>query len=205
MTKAIRESQRVLEEFHRRRQQRALVDYHPSPVQKEVHDACALKPITLFVGPNGVGKTTCALYEAVSWGLGYRPWDRSKTKNPPCRIGLFGENFSHAIQEDMVPILQAILPRGLVEHVDRLRADQPHRWRWKNGTIMKAMSYKQPARDYEGVLWDFVILNEPSPRHVWVPTARGLAKRGGHALFVFTPLGANASWMYDEQIGRAHV
>ena len=189
----------LTEKLERRAMETASERFVPSPKQKIALDALSRYPIVLMVGANGIGKSTVAVHEADAWCRGYRPWTGETLGQAPHRVGLFVESFAHASEEDVLPLFEAVMdPQTIKGRPSKLSSGTVNKWRYKNGSILKIMSYRQKPKDFEGIAWDFVVFNEPPPRWVWIPTVRGLAKGQNKCLFAMTPVDENSAWIFDE-------
>lgn len=204
--KSLSKADRVLAEWHRRHRERALERFNPTDPRnngKQAEFLASTAKIRCYIGANGTGKTTVGMAEAVSYALGYRPWDGSTTTLPPSRVLVVCQDFTNATKEDVMPVLEQFLPESMILHVDRLANGMKHKWTLKNGSIIKLQSYEQDPFAFEGASWDFVLFNEPAPRDIYVAVLRGIAKRNGRVALTFTPIGLESAWIYDDIYTKA--
>lgn len=197
MSELIERARLLLEEAARRERARALERYHPSGPQAAFHESSAF--IRMFLGSNGSGKTTALVAEAIAVALGREPWTGRLLAHPPRRVMLCVSNFTHSAGEDLLQVLDHFLPEDeIAGPPERMANGKPHKWRLRNRSSIKLMSYEQAPTEFEGAKWDFVGFNEPCPRSVFIPCLRGVSKSGGRMAFAMTPLGADAAWIYGE-------
>lgn len=188
---------KLLQEVRRRQIAKKIDFYRPSEKQAQFH--AAPHKYRLLPWGNGAGKTHALVHEAVSYCLGIRPWDGTRTKTPPCKVLIAGQDFVHAVKGSIVPILEEILPEGVLEEtnpITRIHSGIPAQYNFKNGSILVLMSYKQDEGSVEGYEWDFVALNEPFPKWFWEGTRRGMRRAGSRAAFAMTML--EEPWIYDD-------
>lgn len=189
----------LADQFEKRAIETAAERFIPSSKQSVALSAVLKYPIVLMVGANGIGKSTVAVHEADAWCRGYRPWSGETLGSAPHRVGIFVESFAHASEEDILPLLESVMDPKLIKgRPSKLSSGVVNKWRYKNGSILKIMSYRQKPKDFEGIAWDFVVFNEPPPRWVWIPTVRGLTKGQNKCLFAMTPVDENSAWIFDE-------
>lgn len=193
---AIEQARQLLEEMARRERSRALERYRPSEVQAAFH--AAPERIRLFLGANASGKTTALVVEAICVALGREPWSGRILKMPPRRVMLCVSNFTHSAGEDLQTILEHFLPEDELVGTDRLANGKVHKYRLRNRSVIKLMSYEQNPYEFEGAKWDWIGYNEPPPRAIFIPCMRGIAKSDGRMAFAMTPLGADAAWIFSE-------
>lgn len=196
MREIISAAEKAIQEVRRRERERELERYRPSPKQAAFHQAP--HPWRLYLGSNGSGKTTALVAEAVSYALGYRPWDGSEVKTPPVKVALVSQSFTHSNVEDIVPKIEKYLPNSRIVHRGRLANGKVHKYEVDNGSTISLFSYEMDPSAFEGLDFDFVGLNEPPPRSIYVALLRGVSKCKGKIAFAMTPIGSESAWVHDE-------
>lgn len=197
----VEQARALLEELARRERGRALERYRPSKVQAAFH--AAPERFRLFLGANSSGKTTALVTEAISVALGREPWSGRILAAPPRRVMLCVSNFTHAAGEDLQALLEHYLPADELAGTDRLANGKIHKYRLRDRSVIKLMSYEQNPYEFEGAKWDWIGFNEPPPKQVFIPCVRGIAKSNGRIAFAMTPLGADAAWIYSDLFLKA--
>lgn len=174
---------------------------------------------------NRFGKSELGVIEDICWLLGYRPffpeghplrylgipkhgvkgllvaedWDKVKeifTNDDSLeRRGKFfdflPEDFIHKKHRNEKGIVDQITVRSEV-----------------NGSIRESIiyfdtvkSFKQAPASFESSDWDFIHIDEPVMKELWVAVSRGLVDRNGFSWWLFTPL--KEVWMYNETVENA--
>lgn len=191
-------------ELRVRAEARYLEDYNPKAMrglQDQFHQSLAF--VRLYSAANGCGKTTAIVNEGAANILGYRPWDGTTdglTKNRPARIAFGVPDFTHSAYEDLLPMVERIFPpHTWAQEPDKLSNGKRHRYVIKGGHVIKILSYYQAQlASVEGAVYDYVGINEPSPRDFYIGLLRGIAKVGGRMAMALTPIGNESGWIADE-------
>jgi hypothetical protein len=182
----------LLEEKERRQREQRSV-YKPNPGQSRVHSSTA-RVRAVFAG-NGSGKTALAANEAI-WGMeGFNPVTQ-ELKQVPAR-GIIVLDHPEKSETGWVPELQKwmnLKPENLHKsgkhHVSKITNTL--------GSELLFFSHSQDPLAFESIEADFVIFDEPPPRHIYVALIRGLRKKGRKpwVLIVGTPI--SQAWMRQE-------
>lgn len=206
-------------EDHMRR--RKLWYWVPSPKQLEFFNNADKKRRAGFCG-NRFGKSTLGVVEDICWLIGYRPFfkegDPRRTMGIP-KHGVKGlvvaedwdkvkEIFTGDDSIDRPGKFIEFLPEDFIKKVHRNEKgiiDQITVKSEVDGMTRESViyfdtvkSYKQAPASFESSDWDFIHIDEPVMKDLWVAASRGLIDRGGYSWWLFTPL--KEVWMYNETI-----
>lgn len=215
---------RLQQEKEKLFRERRLWYFKPNPKQTLFFINSDKKRRAGFCG-NRFGKSTLGVAEDVSWLIGYRPffpeghplrtlgipvhgvkglviaedWDKVKeiftNDDSVERQGKFFE----FLPEDFI-IKKHRNEKGIVDQIT-VRSKTPSGWRESIVYFDTVKSFKQNPASFESSDWDFIHIDEPVPRELWVAVSRGLIDRGGYAWQLFTPL--KEVWMYNEMLENA--
>lgn len=181
------------------------------------------KVVALMPAPNKVGKTALAANIGTSWCLGYEPWNivskdhpkavrvkdeyyhqSSLGKDPPVRLRITGEDWTHSVGQVIVPEFKKWAPKGTYETKKNSQGVEFF-WKWHNGSTIEIMTHDQEVKLFESWIGDGWIADEPPPYPIWSAMSRGLFTSGGKVLMLTTPL--RQAWVLDELVlsGRPDV
>jgi len=196
----------------------------PSPKQLEFFQNSDKKRRAGFCG-NRFGKSTLGVVEDVCWLIGYRPffpeghplrtlgipihgvkglvvaedWDKVKeifTNDDSIeRQGKFME----FLPEDFIK-KQHRNEKGIIDQIT-VRSEVNGAYRESIIYFDTVKSFKQSPASFESGDWDFIHIDEPVMKELWVAVSRGLIDRGGFSWQLFTPL--KEVWMYNEMVESA--
>lgn len=177
-----------------RRLRKAKPLYRPHRGQEEVHKSEAR--IRFVTSGNGSGKTCQAVQEALAWATGYNHVTEKYTKVPATIIVLL----DNPLKVD-TPWLNEIRKWYDVDgQCELLKNGKPYvnEIKFKNGSKIIFMFHAQESLVFEGIELDYLIADEPFPRHAWIGLQRGMRtkKAKPRSLIIGTPLGQ--PWMYEE-------
>lgn len=186
------------------RDRMSIFRYQPHFKQRVFHNSRAL--IKAFFGSNQSGKTTALLAECISWGLGFRPWDKKRVLRPdgtrvapPVKLLLGGEDYVNAVAGNLWPKFGELLPwEVVVRSQDKMSGSIIHRADLYTGSFVKALSYELDATKWEGYTWHWAGFDEPPPRHSYIATARGAMKHRAPMCYSMTPVPGTPLWIYEE-------
>lgn len=206
------------EEQYRRRK---LWYWTPSPKQLTFFENCTKKRRAGFCG-NRFGKSTLGVVEDICWLIGYRPFFPEghplRTAGIP-RHGVKGlivaedwdkvkEIFTNDDSIERQGKFLEFLPKDFIKKSHRNEKgiiDQITVVSEVDGAQRESIAYfdtvksfKQAPASFESSDWDFVHIDEPVMKELWVAVSRGLIDRGGYSWWLFTPL--KEVWMYNEMI-----
>lgn len=206
------------EENYRKRK---LWYWTPSPKQQLFFENSGKKRRAGFCG-NRFGKSTLGVVEDVCWLIGYRPFFPEghplRTLGIP-KHGIKGlvvaedwdkvkEIFTNDDSIERQGKFWEFLPSDFVKKSHRNEKgiiDQITVVSEVDGTKRESIiyfdtvkSFKNAPASFESSDWDFVHLDEPVMKELWVAVSRGLIDRGGFSWWLFTPL--KEVWMYNETI-----
>lgn len=213
--------QQKKEEMYRNRR---LWFWRPSPKQMLFFVNAGIKRRAGFCG-NRFGKSTLGVVEDVCWLIGYRPFF---PENHPLRTlgipkhGVKGlvvaedwdkvkEIFTNDDSTERQGKFFEFLPEDFIAKKHRNEkgiVDQLTVRSVIDGMVRESIvyfdtvkSFKQAPASFESSDWDFIHIDEPVMRELWVAVSRGLIDRGGYAWQLFTPL--KEVWMYNDMIQNA--
>lgn len=148
----------------------------------------------VFAG-NGSGKTAGACNEAVWTAEGYNPVLEKFTPVPSKTVVVLDD--PDKVDDVWLPEMKKwvnadrwILNKHGRHYISEIA--------FPNGSVIKFHFHQQEPLKFESTEADFVIFDEPPPRHIWISLRRGGRKRHRTAryLFIGTPL--SGSWMRRE-------
>ena len=202
---------------------RKLWFFKPSPKQLQFFENSGKKRRAGFCG-NRFGKSTLGVVEDVCWLLGFRPffpeghelrtlgiprhgvkglvvaedWDKVKeifTNNESVeRQGKFFEFLpegSYTYKKNEKGIIVQITVKSVVDGLERESVVY----------FDTVKSYKQAPAGFESSDWDFIHIDEPVMKDLWIAVSRGLIDRGGFSWWLLTPI--KEPWMYNEIVEDA--
>lgn len=183
---------RTLEERERRIKLKKDV-YEPNDGQLPVHKSVA-RTRAVFSG-NGGGKTTLGVHEALWAAEGYNPVTGKFTKVPATVIVVLDK--PDKVRKVWLPEMRKW--RNIND--DQLWKDgkpEISRMSFPNGSQIIYMTHEMEPLSFESIEVDFVVFDEPPPRHVYIALLRGgRKKRGlGRYLIIGTPI--TGSWLRKE-------
>jgi hypothetical protein len=151
------------------------------PIIKDTHDK------RIVVCANGFGKTALGVNEAL-WALdGYNPELKTYTPVPAKVIVLLDS--PEKVADVWLPELRKWRQ---VEDEQLHKRGKPYitEITWPNGSSLRFMFHLQEEMAFESLEADFVVLDEPCPRGVWVALLRSGRKKGRKAkyLLIGTPI-----------------
>lgn len=212
---------RLKQEKEKMYTERRLWFWRPSPKQMEFFLHSHIKRRAGFCG-NRFGKSTLGVVEDVCWLIGYRPffpeghplrtmgipkhgvkglvvaedWDKVKeiftNDDSKERQGKFFE----FLPEDFI-LKKHRNEKGIVDQIT-VKSEVDGTYRESIIYFDTVKSFKQAPASFESSDWDFVHIDEPVMRELWVAVSRGLIDRGGYSWQLFTPL--KEVWMYNEAV-----
>lgn len=189
--------------------------YRPTPKQAKFHAAAGYRYRYVRTG-NRFGKSVMGAAEDIAWLLGERPWLPAGTEERTIGIpshpvkGVLicsdwdkSEEIFTARTTDVKTCgkLFALLPKEktvkvTTNHSGKIfKIDVQGLYGVSTLYIDTVQSFKSAPMGHESSDWDFVHVDEPCPREMWVAYARGLVDRGGSAWFNCTPL--TEAWIND--------
>lgn len=218
---AKKEMLRLAQEKERMYTTRRLWFWRPSKKQMQFFEHSHIKRRGGFCG-NRFGKSTLGVVEDVCWLIGYRPFFPEghplRTKGIP-RHGVKGlvvaedwdkvkEIFTNDDSTERQGKFFEFLPEDFIlkKHrnekgiVDQITVKSEVDGAYRESIIYfdTVKSFKQAPASFESSDWDFIHIDEPVMRELWVAVSRGLIDRGGFSWQLFTPL--KEIWMYNEMV-----
>lgn len=204
----------LLKRLKAQQRQNGIAFYRPTPKQALFHAAGDFRYRYVRVG-NRFGKSLMGAAEDIAWTLGERPWLPEGT--PERTVGIPShpvkgvlicndwekseEIFTNmSADEQAKGKLFALLPRDKFtvsrNHTGKIsRIDVDGLYGTSSLYIDTVASYKSSPLGHESSDWDFVHIDEPCPREMWVAYSRGMIDRGGKAWFNCTPI--SEAWIND--------
>lgn len=182
----------AIEEKKRRLREKRDV-YAPNAGQEQVHRSPA--QIRAVFSGNGAGKTGLSANEAIWWARGHNPLTQEFTQVPAKVVVLLDK------PEKVSDLWLPELSKWTNITDDMLFKDgKPHysRIRFKNGSEIKFMFHEQSPLSFESIELDYLICDEPPPRHAYIGLMRGTRKKHSNprALLVGTPIAG--TWMFND-------
>ena len=184
-----------------------LLYYRPYNKQEAFHLAASYKH-RMYRAGNRSGKSTMGAAEDCSWLLGYRPWypenDPRRTVGIPqhANKGLVITNDWDKVKEiwtsEETGKIWRFLPDGFVIKTARNHSGAIDTIICANGSVLRwdtVESFKKSPMGSESSDFDFLHIDEPCPKAMYVANARGLIDRGGSDWFTLTPL--SELWIND--------
>lgn len=197
-----------------------LLFYEPFPKQDLFHAAGMKKRRYVRTG-NRFGKSTLGSAEDCAWALGYRPWypegDERRYIGIPqhSTVGLIivadwdkaKEIFTNPVEGQGKGKLFKFLPKDSIVRAPTNQAgviDEIHvKCKWGGVSVIKldtVKSFKSNPMGQESSDWDWIHVDEPCPKEMWIANSRGLIDREGSAWFTCTPI--NEAWINDMFLPR---
>lgn len=219
----------ALLELERRKRDFPLWWYEPSKAMEPFHSSrCVLRQLC---GANRCGKTETSHAEAAAYLLGYRPWVLRKLglpqpehpwERPPnlppeaiCYDGagirvkvpntgliISGLPLKKGIGEITAPKLRKLLG-PLIEKEYVSHANTPSKMVLKNGSVVHFASDEMDRMAFEGAAYDWIGSDEPHRKSTYVSLRRGSIDNFAPMWFSYTPIGANAAWMFRDLYTKA--
>lgn len=196
------------------KEENGIVFYRPHPKQDMFHRAGNYRFRYVRAG-NRFGKSALGAIEDISWALGERPWygedDPARTAGIPQKPtkGLVICNdwdkateifTSEAAGHGRGKMFQYLPKHALIsKHKNHSGAIDQLVIQGKYGLSSihfdTVKSFLQNPMSQESSNWDWIHVDEPIPRDMWIAVSRGLIDTGGHAWFACTPL--DQPWIND--------
>lgn len=183
----------LIKEKKRRLRDRKAV-YKPNAGQLPVHKSAARERFVL--SGNGAGKTAMSINEAIWAVQGYNPfWE--KFTHVPARVIVLLDSPSK-VADLWLPELQKWYNLDIEKQCDKAGKPYYSKIHFANGSEILFMFHNQEAPLFESIEADYIIADEPFPRHVYVALKRGLRKKHSNPkiLCVGTPI--TGSWIRQE-------
>lgn len=184
-----------------------LLYYRPYSKQESFHVSASFKH-RMYRAGNRSGKSTMGAAEDCAWLLGHRPW--YETGDPRRTVGIPQHpNKGLVITNDWDKVKEIwtsketgkiwrFLPDGFVTRHVTNHAGAIDTIICANGSVLRwdtVESFKKSPMGSESSDFDFLHIDEPCPKAMYVANARGLIDRGGSDWFTLTPL--NELWIND--------
>ena len=219
----------ALSELSTRRARAPLYYFTPSSAHRPFF--ASRSPIRQLVGANRSGKSEDLVADCSSFALGYRPWilrelDRpcpdpvwirpsdcpeaalcfssiGVRLQPPCNIlYLTGQPIKVGIgqvaQEKFTKYLAGAIEKPIIGH-----SNTWSKLILKNGTVIHFASDQQDGVSFEGANYAAVFVDEPIRRSSYVGLRRGCIDQSAPITFAYTPVTANAAWMFSDLYTKA--
>jgi hypothetical protein len=184
-----------------------LLYYSPYSKQDSFHRAGTFKH-RMFRAGNRSGKSTMGAAEDCSWLLGYRPFykesDPARTAGIPQHPnkGLVITNDWEKVKEiwtsPATGKIWKFLPDGFVKSTSRNHSGAIDTIVCENSSVLKfdvVESFIRSPMGSESSDFDFLHVDEPCPRDMYIANSRGLIDRNGSDWFTLTPL--QQLWIND--------
>lgn len=153
------------------------------------------KPLRVVTAGNGFGKTSLGINVALAAVQGYNPWLDIYTK-APCTGVVVLDNPSKV--KDVW--LREMDKWTLLSEIETLKNGKPYvnELIFKNGSRIIFMFWEQEASVFESVELDWVVYDEPPPRHIFIGLSRGQRTKGSKPwqIIIGTPI--SAAWIRQD-------
>lgn len=164
------------------------------------------KRIRLACAGNQSGKTTMGAAETALLALGEHPFKNVRVPNKS--IIVTAKSHKDGIEDEIVPKLKEVIGSKDVEKWGKDKQGRISTIFWRSGSITHLMSAEQDDVAFESKTTDFIWVDEPVRRSIYVALRRGLMKSGGMIYITATPL--EEPWMYEEiylkgEQGHEHI
>lgn len=210
---ALRRLEKLKEDF-------GLLFYEPHEKQDEFHRNGHMKRRYVRTG-NRFGKSTMGGAEDCGWALGERPWypkgDERRSIGIPKHStkGLIivadwdkaHEIFTNPVKGQGQGKLFKFLPKAKILRTARNNAGIISEitvesiWGGESTIMLDTVkSFMSNPMGQESSDWDWIHVDEPCPKNMWVANSRGLIDRNGSAWFTCTPI--NHPWINDMFVPR---
>lgn len=197
--------------------------YKPFRWQKKALEVVRNNNTTGVIASNKTGKTGLGANVAISWALGYEPWQyvekgdpdaievggqfyrkSSLGIKPPVNIIITGEDWKMHLGRTLIPELKKWAPVGWYE-TRKNEQGVEYLWEWVNGSVFTVMCYTQEDDLFESFRAQGVWMDEPPPKSKYDAMSRGLLLDCGKTLMTLTPL--KEAWILDEIVlsGRKDI
>jgi hypothetical protein len=197
--------------------------FHPYKWQSRLREMIVSKNITVCPAPNKIGKTMFMANVAISWALGFDPWNEvpegtdgavlyrrkwyrhsSLGIKPPVRLRITGEDWKHHLGQTIVPELKKWAPAGTYETKKNEQGIE-YLWTFENGSTFELLTHTQEYDISESWMGDGWLPDEPPPQRMYGAMSRGIFLRGGKVVMSTVPL--KEAWMLDELVlsGRSDI
>ena len=185
-----REEENVLKRLTFLPSQQKVIDAYHDP---NVH-------ITIFTGPNQVGKTHTLCANLSADLKGYQPWDgRPRQHQPPIRAAVLLRDYDNHSRNMWMKLSEL---NKSVKIIDSTQQRAPRVIQdTETGSTAHVFTHDQDVDRLEGGTYHVLYVDEPCPQVHFNALRRGLSKWGGKVLMFMTPL--SAPWIFDEYYQQA--
>ena len=164
--------------------------YIPNKGQLPIHQSKAT--VRFCASGNGMGKTTAAAQEAMWRAQGYNPVTKEYTQ-VPAKIAVVLDK-PEKVESVWIPEIRKWFS---IEPDMMKKKGKPYisQINFTNGSELTFYFHDQDPLSFESIEVDFVVFDEPPPRHVYIGMRRGGRRKGYKAsyLIIGTPLAA--AWL----------
>lgn len=214
------ENLRDLQRLEKLKDNYGLLFYEPHEKQDEFHSAGDVKRRYVRTG-NRFGKSTMGGAEDCAWARGERPWypkgDPRRSVGIPRQStkGLIivadwdkaHEIFTNPVRGQAQGKLFKFLPKDDIVRTSRNNAGVISEivvksiWGGESVIMLDTVrSFMSNPMGQESSDWDWIHVDEPCPKDMWVANSRGLIDRSGSAWFTCTPI--EQPWINDMFVPR---
>ncbi len=156
------------------------------------------KKIRIVTCANGWGKTCYAVNEALWAAIGYNPILGTYT-DVPSRVVVVLDNPSK-VEDTWLPELRKWYNLDDKKQLQKQGKPYVTRIVFDNGSTITFMFHLQEPMAFESIEVDFVVFDEPSPRHIWVALFRGGRTKGRVCRFLMVGTPISQAWVRLELI-----
>lgn len=160
--------------------------------------------IFVYNGGNRAGKTTLGAWLTISIMMGEWPWNGHKIifpHNKPRKIRVIAQEWEKSAQTVIIPKLHEWWPKNRPVKIRKNTIGVEYEWvDEKTQSRIEIVTNKQDPMTLEGWDGDWLWIDEPIDRKVWIACARGLIDRCGKAFMGMTLL--DQAWIQREIVRR---
>lgn len=180
---------------------------HPVLSEKPVHIKQMMfhampARLRIFAGGNQSGKTTAGLVDDVAQCIDWEALPHHLHYLKRYEGAVHGRILTTSLDTLEMVVnqkLRELIPKEQLigDSFDKAYHNQRRILRFKNGSTIQGMTYKQDREDMGGRTLHFVHYDEEPPEWVWGENRVRVVRLGGHEIITFTPL-EGLTWMYDK-------
>lgn len=126
--------------------------------------------------------------------LGEHPYKKVRVPNRGTVVS--AKSYKDGIEDEIIPKFKEFVGSYDIRRFIKDKSGRPMTIEWRSGSITHLMSAEQDDVAFESKTLDWIWLDEPMRRHIYIALMRGLMKAEGLIWITATPL--EEPWMYDE-------
>lgn len=169
-------------------------NYSPNGGQSLVH-ASDKRVRAVFAG-NGGGKTALGVNEALAAVAGVNPWLKTKSRVPATVVVVLDNPIK--VEQTWLPEIKKWYPLDEKKQCHKNGKPYYTEITFDNGSSILFFFHDQEAMIFESIEVDFVVFDEPPPRHIFIALMRGGRKKHSKAKFLIIGTPLAAPWLRTE-------